>query len=101
VTAIRWIYSIVILISAGVFALLRGDSFPDQPGLFYWLGGGKGSSVLGWMASGIGGTVKGSLSLEIVIILVMQLVVLLGGTKLPAITGLELAQKNGDTKVGC
>ena len=70
----RIIFGLSTFVSAGLFALFRGDSFPNQPGLFYWLGGGNGSSVLGWMQAGLGPYLKGALSMTLIFGLVAVLI---------------------------
>ena len=74
---IRIIFGLAIMVSAGIFACFRGDSYPTQPGLFFWVGGGIGSSVLGWMAPGIGIGVKGASCLGILQVIVMVVVIVL------------------------
>lgn len=79
-TVIRVVFGINFFIDAGLFACFRGDSEPDQPGLFYWLGGhGFGNTILGWMSPGLGGGLKGGASLAMMIFLAEVIVVLIAG----------------------
>ncbi len=73
---IRFVFGVEGLIGAALFACFRGDSVPSQPGLFYWLGGGRGNSLLGWMSPGLG-SFQGSGSLGIIFIFLQYLLVLL------------------------
>ena len=77
-TIIRLLFSLICFAGAGIFALSRGDSFPTQPGLFFWIGGGRGSSILGWMAQGLGGGLKGAASFGIILVAVSVLSTILG-----------------------
>jgi transcriptional regulator with XRE-family HTH domain len=71
----RIIYGLSTTVHAGLFALFRGDSFPNQPGLFFWLGAtGKGNELLGWMAAGLGPYIKGALSMTLIFAVVSVLV---------------------------
>lgn len=75
-TVMCLIYSLQSFVIAGLVACLRGDSYPREPGLFYWIGGGLGNSILGWMHNGIGGGLRGATSLEIPFSLVTILTIL-------------------------
>jgi transcriptional regulator with XRE-family HTH domain len=68
-------------ISACLLACFRGDFIPNEFGLFYWTGGGKGNSVLGWMASGIGTGVQGATSLAFLFVIVISMTSLLAERK--------------------
>lgn len=96
-TVYRVLFGLSTLVSAGLMALFRGDSFPDQPGLFYWLGGGNGSSALGWMQDGIGSLIKGSFSLLLIFALVSILISTLAETRafIPSSKALRHAIWNG------
>ena len=84
---IRVIFAVVCIVSAGSFACFRGDSFPTEPGLFFWLGGGKGSTILEWMAPGLGGGLRGAASFGIILVTVTVLAMVLGRRGgIPAIT---------------
>lgn len=74
---IRVIFSLISMVSAGSFALFRGDSFPKEPGLFFWVGGGQGNTILGWMAPGLGGGLRGAASFGIILVLVTVLATVL------------------------
>ena len=74
---IRIIFGLAIMVSAGIYACFRGDSFPTQPGLFFWIGGGLGSSILGWMAPGLGNGLKGAMCLGILQVIVTVIVIVL------------------------
>jgi transcriptional regulator with XRE-family HTH domain/DNA polymerase III delta prime subunit len=80
-TVFRLVFGIEVLVLSALAALFRGDSVPDKPGLFFWLGGGLGNSLLGWMAPGLGGLTQGSGSLMILHALISALVTLLVGRK--------------------
>ncbi|GCE12509.1 hypothetical protein [Tengunoibacter tsumagoiensis] len=82
-TVIRLVFGINFFIDAGLFACFRGDSEPNLPGLFYWLGGrGYGNTILGWMADGLGGSLKGGGSLGSMIFLAEIIIVLIAGQDL-------------------
>jgi DNA polymerase III delta prime subunit len=78
---VRLVFGIQIIISAGIFAWLRGGKQGSTVGvgigLLGRLGAGPGNSVLGWMAPGLGGGLEGGGSLGILFTLVSVLVVLL------------------------
>ncbi|EFH84718.1 helix-turn-helix domain-containing protein [Ktedonobacter racemifer] len=74
---IRVVFGLEIFVNSSVLGMFRGDSLPDQPGLFSWLGGGHGNTLLDWMAPGLGGGIRGVTSLMIAVGFVMILVVLL------------------------
>jgi transcriptional regulator with XRE-family HTH domain len=77
---IRLIFGLNFLIDAGLYACFRGDSEPAQPGLFYWLGGnGLGNTILGWMAPGLGGDVRGGGSLGFITFIVEIVIMLIAG----------------------
>jgi transcriptional regulator with XRE-family HTH domain/DNA polymerase III delta prime subunit len=80
-TIVRLVFGIQIIISAGIFAWLRGGKQGGTVGvgigLLGRLGAGPGNSVLGWMAPGLGGGLEGGGSLGILFTLVSVLVVLL------------------------
>jgi DNA polymerase III delta prime subunit len=80
-TVLRIVFGLSSLISSGIYACFRGDSEPNKPGLFYWLGGGKGNSILGWMASGMGGGFKGGGSLELLTAIVNVIIFLIVWSK--------------------
>lgn len=77
----RFVIGISVFIFSGLLACFRGDLIPHDPGLFFWLGGGRGDSVLGWMAPGIGGGMLGATSLSLLFALVIILVQLWGDNK--------------------
>lgn len=90
---IRWTLGLTALIKAGLLACFRGDSFPKQPGLFFWVGGGKGNSTLGWMAPGLGGWLQGATSMLLIYALVTILVVVLSDLKhIPTISNKAIQQ---------
>jgi transcriptional regulator with XRE-family HTH domain/DNA polymerase III delta prime subunit len=74
----RIFVAVTVLIFSGLLACFRGDFLPNVPGLFFWFGGGRGDSVLGWMAPGMGGGMPGATSLSLLFALVTILVHLLG-----------------------
>jgi transcriptional regulator with XRE-family HTH domain/energy-coupling factor transporter ATP-binding protein EcfA2 len=80
-TMIRLIFGIQILISAGLFAWLRGGKLGNivgvSVGLLGRLGAKSGNTILGWMAPGLGGGLEGGGSLGVLFALVSVLVVLL------------------------
>jgi transcriptional regulator with XRE-family HTH domain len=83
----RLLLGLTVLLFSGLLACFRGDLIPRAPGLFFWLGGGGGDSVLGWMAPGIGGGMLGATSLSLLYALVVLLVQLLGNReRIPIIT---------------
>ena len=87
----RFLVGITALLFSGLLACFRGDLIPHDPGLFYWLGGGRGDSVLGWMAPGIGGGAPGSASLSLLFSVVVILVQLLGDRRrIPTFTAKAL-----------
>jgi hypothetical protein len=89
----RLVFGLAIVVGAGLLACFRGDSVPSGPGLFFWVGGGKGSSILGWMTPGLGEGLLGSGSLGIIYLLVSVIVVILGDTgKIPSFTKRTLAR---------
>ncbi|GHO59201.1 helix-turn-helix domain-containing protein [Ktedonobacter robiniae] len=83
---IRVVVGIEIFVCASLLALFRDDALPSQPGLFSWLGGGEGISLLGWMAPGLGGGFQGFVTLQIVVGLVMMLLALLGRSGIPSVS---------------
>jgi DNA-binding XRE family transcriptional regulator/DNA polymerase III delta prime subunit len=75
---IRIYFCINFFICSALFACFRGDTEPDVPGLFYWLGSaGLGNSILGWMAPGVGGGLGGGGSLGLIIFIVQVVISLL------------------------
>lgn len=80
-TVVRLVFGIQILISAVLFAWLRGGKQGEVVGvglgLLGQLGAGPGNSVLGWMAPGLGGGLEGGGSLGILFALGSVLVPLL------------------------
>jgi transcriptional regulator with XRE-family HTH domain len=80
-TVVRLVFGIQILISAVLFAWLRGGKQGELVGvglgLLGQLGAGPGNSVLGWMAPGLGGGLEGGGSLGILFALGSVLVPLL------------------------
>ena len=86
---VRLVFGLLILISAGLFAWLRGGKRGTivgiGAGLFGRLGGGPGNSLLGWMSPGLGGALEGGGSLGIMFALVTVLTILLiGASPLPS-----------------
>ncbi|WP_220211468.1 NACHT domain-containing protein [Reticulibacter mediterranei] len=74
----KWVARILLCISffiqATLFACFRGDTEPDVPGLFFWLGSSAhGNTILGWMAPGVGGGLGGGGSLGLIIFVVQAL----------------------------
>lgn len=65
------------LFSSALIACFRGDFIPQELGLFSWLGGGKGNSVLGWMSPGIGGAEQGATSFAFLFTVIIFLLSLL------------------------
>ncbi len=80
-TVTRLFGAITALLFSGLLACFRGDFGPQDRGFLFWLGGGGGDRVLGWMAPGIGGGMSGSISLALLFALVVILVNLLGDRK--------------------
>lgn len=74
-------FGIIAFVSASMLACFRGDFIPNEFGLFSWVGGGKGNSVLGWMAPGIGATEQGSTSLAFLYVVVITMTSLLAQRK--------------------
>jgi transcriptional regulator with XRE-family HTH domain len=75
---IRLVFSLNVLIVSGLFALFRGDSAPDKPGLFFWLGaGGKGNEILEWMRPGLAFGLQGAGSLDLLMVVLTSLIALL------------------------
>jgi hypothetical protein len=83
-------FGIVAFIYASLLACFRGDFIPREAGLFHWTGGGKGNSVLGWMASGIGAGVQGSTSLAFLFVIVISMTSLLAERKTLTFSGVVL-----------
>lgn len=84
---IRCIFGLDVAAESAALACFRGDSFPNKPGLFAWLGGGMGNHLLGWMTPGLGIGLQGASSLWIIVILALALIVfLVSGGKMPTIT---------------
>jgi hypothetical protein len=77
----RVVISITVFLFAALLACFRGDFVPHDKGLFYWLGGGQGDSVLGWMSRGMAAGLPGAISLSLLFALVAILVNLLGDRK--------------------
>jgi DNA-binding XRE family transcriptional regulator/DNA polymerase III delta prime subunit len=75
---IRVVLVMTTLLEAGLLACFRGDSFPNQPGLFFWVGGGKGNSVLEWMAPGLSNWLRGATGMLLINGQVSVLIVILG-----------------------
>ena len=73
----RFHFGLSIIIYAGVYACFRGDSVPGRPGLFSWVGGGKGNTLLEWMRPGLGAGLQGAASLGLISLLVQVFAVLL------------------------
>jgi transcriptional regulator with XRE-family HTH domain/DNA polymerase III delta prime subunit len=83
----RFVFGLIIVLDSALFACFRGDSFPTKPGLFFWLGGGSGNRVLGWMAPGLGSGLQGSGSLGILFAIVAILVrIFAERRKIPALS---------------
>jgi transcriptional regulator with XRE-family HTH domain/DNA polymerase III delta prime subunit len=84
-SAVLRIFSLVqSILGAALFAWLRGGGHGKISGvgwgLFGWLGGGPGNSVLGWMAPGLGGGIAGSGTVGLIFILVCSLIVQVVGS---------------------
>jgi transcriptional regulator with XRE-family HTH domain/DNA polymerase III delta prime subunit len=77
-TIIRLVFGLNHVVIAALFALFRGDSVPNKPGLFSWLGaGGKGNELLEWMRPGLAVGLAGASSLDLLMVVLASLIVLL------------------------